>query len=71
MNTKTRVAKSEKMDKALFNNFKRWVADQPSEEVAGKKIDRSRITIRNLLRSKSGHPETISKVREVLNLQTA
>lgn len=62
-----RVRKSEKFTKEDYSAFVKWVDKQPTKIDAGLILGISRQGIDRLIAFKSGKPETLNKIREVIN----
>lgn len=69
-NTIDRKRKSEKLTKQEATAFKKWVASQPTKIDAAAVLNISRTSLHLVQNSESGRPETIAKIRAVLNEKT-
>jgi hypothetical protein len=68
---KDRIRRSEPMTKDEHKAFTKWVQSFPTQLDAAAVLGVSRITISNLVFKGTGHPDTIKKVREVINRKAA
>lgn len=69
--TKDRVRKSEKLTKEEYAEFVKWVNAQPTKVDAAIVVNVTRPTLDRILICKSGRPDSIQKVRFLLQQNEA
>lgn len=65
--TTERVRKSEKFTKEEYSALVKWVNSQLTKIDAGELLGISRQTLDRVLITKSGSPDTVNKIRGVIN----
>lgn len=71
METTTKRRKSVRLTPAEFKSFKKYVKDHITQLDAAMEIGITRPTLERMLVMGQGSPETIGKIRQVINQQPA